>query len=105
MPRGSRPGERRGGRVKGTPNACTVEIKAAIERAFEGIGGVPALTAWAQRNPDLFYARVWTKILPRELSADLRAEVTTNPGVRMELINRIVSMIAHGETARGPSAL
>ena len=27
MPRGSRPGERRGGREKGTPNKATVEIK------------------------------------------------------------------------------
>lgn len=27
MPRGSAPGERRGGRVKGTPNKATAEIK------------------------------------------------------------------------------
>ena len=26
MPRGARPGERRGGRVKGTPNRATVEV-------------------------------------------------------------------------------
>ena len=27
MPRGSKPGERRGGRAKGTPNKATVEVK------------------------------------------------------------------------------
>ena len=35
MPRGSRPGERRGGRKKGTPNKKTAELQARV--AAEGI--------------------------------------------------------------------
>lgn len=31
MPRGSKPGERRGGRQKGTPNKVTAEIKALAQ--------------------------------------------------------------------------
>ena len=37
MPRGSRPGERRGGREKGTPNKRTAELKAAMEKAAQGL--------------------------------------------------------------------
>ncbi len=39
MPRGSRPGERRGGRQKGTPNKVTRAVKDAILSAFEKVGG------------------------------------------------------------------
>lgn len=64
--RGSLPGERRGGRKKGTPNKATVETKAALEAAFEGAGGVPKLIQWAQLNPDGFYP-LWAKLLPKNL--------------------------------------
>jgi len=32
MPRGSRPGERRGGRTAGTPNKATAEVKATAQK-------------------------------------------------------------------------
>ena len=32
MPRGSKPGERRGGRKAGTPNKATIEVKAAAQQ-------------------------------------------------------------------------
>ena len=32
MPRGSAPGERRGGRVAGTPNRATIEVKAIAQQ-------------------------------------------------------------------------
>ena len=93
MGRGSRPGQRRGGRARGTPNVSTVEVKAAIESAFKGIGGVPALIAWAEQNRDLFYVKVWTRIVPRELAADLNATVTTRQDVRQHLVDQIVCML------------
>jgi hypothetical protein len=37
--RGSRPGERRGGRQKGTPNKCTVALEAALAEAADKITG------------------------------------------------------------------
>ena len=36
--RGSKPGERRGGRQKGTPNKTTATLKEAILRAAEAVG-------------------------------------------------------------------
>jgi len=36
MPRGSKPGERRGGRRKGTPNKVTAEMREAFRQLIEG---------------------------------------------------------------------
>jgi hypothetical protein len=41
MPRGARPGERRGGREKGTPNKATVERTALAERIVAEAKGKP----------------------------------------------------------------
>lgn len=69
MPRGSAPGERRGGRQKGTPNKVTVEVKEALQAAFEGIGGVPKLQAWAKEEPGEFY-KLWVKTLPQQIRSE-----------------------------------
>jgi hypothetical protein len=58
------------GRKKGVPLKATVEVKAAIEMAFQGIGGVPALTEWAKENQSDFYKGVWARILPRDMIID-----------------------------------
>jgi hypothetical protein len=57
-------GRKTGGRQKGAPNKQTREVKEAIELCFQELGGVPALKAWAETNPDLFYGSVWPKLLP-----------------------------------------
>lgn len=59
-----------GGRNKSTPNKMTASARAAIELAFEGMGGVQALTTWAEGNPTEFYTRVWPKILPLQIAGD-----------------------------------
>ena len=56
-----------GGRVKGTPNKQTVAVKAALDAAFEGMGGVKRLQEWAQLNPDEFY-KLWVKMLPLQVA-------------------------------------
>ncbi len=38
-----RPGERTIGRAKGTPNALTVSVREAVERAFDKLGGASYL--------------------------------------------------------------
>ena len=58
------------GRPKGVPNKLTIAAKEAIELAFKGIGGVPALTEWALNNQTAFYTAVWSKIIPRDISLD-----------------------------------
>lgn len=71
--RGSKPGEYRGGRKKGTPNKTTAKVKEAVEAVFEGLGGVPALQRWVQADPDnakTFYGSIWPKLLPVQLSGE-----------------------------------
>jgi hypothetical protein len=35
--------------------------------AFEMIGGVERMADWAHRNPDLFYTRLYSKVITREV--------------------------------------
>jgi len=74
-------GRKTGGRPPGSLNKSTRNVKAALERAFERMGGVRALVAWGRENPTEFY-KLWAKLLPRDLhvtmadeSAQLGAEV------------------------------
>ena len=62
-----KPGERPVGRAKGTPNALTVSIKEAIERAFERVGGVSYLETVARSDPRTFCALL-SKLLPTKLA-------------------------------------
>jgi hypothetical protein len=62
-------GARKGaGAKKGVQREATKKAHEAIALAFENIGGVKALTAWARSNPDAFYERVWPKIIPVQLN-------------------------------------
>ena len=67
MPRGgSKPGERRGGRKKGSVNKTTAAVKSALQEAFVKLGGVKSLVAWGKHNPTDFY-KLWAKLLPTEI--------------------------------------
>lgn len=61
---GSKPGERRGGRQKGTPNKLTTSAREAIAIAAQKLGGEKRLAEWAQEDPANESA-FWTKIYPR----------------------------------------
>lgn len=66
MGRGNKPGVKKtGGRTKGTPNKITTSVKEALEYAFAGMGGAPALLNWAKQNEADFF-RLWIKMLPAE---------------------------------------
>lgn len=62
---GARPGA---GAKKGVQRIRTQQAHEAIAMAFDNIGGVEALTAWARENPGPFYERVWPKIIPVQLN-------------------------------------
>lgn len=64
--RGAKPGERRGGRAPGTPNKTTLEVKQALIKAFEEMGGVNSLVDWAKDNRGDFY-KLWIKIMPTQV--------------------------------------
>ena len=68
---GSKPGERRGGRKKGTPNKFTAELKEMILQAAEQAGGeggtVGYLKTQATANPGPFLSLLG-KVLPLQVS-------------------------------------
>lgn len=54
MPRGSKPGERRGGRKKGVPNKVTAEARDAFKAIYEG--RIEDLDRWIRETGDGFEA-------------------------------------------------
>lgn len=77
--RGSKPGERRGGRVKGTPNKTTGQVKEMILQALDKAGGADYLYAQAAKNPTAFMTLIG-KVLPLQLTGEnggpIQARVT-----------------------------
>ena len=67
--RGSAPGERRGGRQKGTPNKLNSDIKEMVLGALSDVGGREYLAARAIDTPAAFLTLVG-KILPLQLVSD-----------------------------------
>lgn len=61
------------GRPKGSPNKATVSVKAAFEQAFDKLGGVDALLAWAADEPREFY-KLYAKLLPVQVNAEMKHE-------------------------------
>ena len=62
-----RPGERPCGRAKGTPNALTVSVREAVERAFDKLGGTEYLVHVGRNDPRTFCALL-SKLLPTKLA-------------------------------------
>ena len=79
--RGSRPGERRGGRKKGTPNKFSGSVKQAVLDTFEALGGVKHMTSWARKHPAEFY-RIAARLLPREVTGEEGAPIRHGITVR-----------------------
>jgi hypothetical protein len=77
--RGSKPGERRGGRQKGSQNKVTKALKevilTALDKADKG-GGVGYLTRQANENPAAFMALVG-KVLPMTVAGDAENPLRT----------------------------
>lgn len=60
-------GKKTGGRTKGTPNKTTAQVKEAILRAFEKVGGASYLEKVAQEDPKTF-CTLLGRVLPTEIS-------------------------------------
>lgn len=78
MPRGSKPGEHRGGRKKGTPNKLTTTIKEALEGAFADVGGREYLAKMANDEPKAFMALLG-KAMPQQVDAHLSGNIGMPP--------------------------
>lgn len=62
-------GQKTGGRVRGTPNKVTADLKAAILAAFDQAGGVQYLAKLALTNSTAF-CTLLGKVLPTTISGD-----------------------------------
>lgn len=60
-------GQKTGGRVKGTPNKVTGDIKQMIRDALSEVGGVDYLKTQAQSNPTAFLGLI-KSIVPRDVN-------------------------------------
>ena len=60
-------GQRPIGRAKGTPNALTVSVREAVERAFDKLGGASYLEHVGRTDPRTFCALL-SKLLPTKLA-------------------------------------
>ena len=52
---------------EGSVNIKTVRHRHAMDMAFRGIGGIPALTEWAKENPKEFY-QLWMQTQKKEVT-------------------------------------
>ncbi len=55
------------GKIKGTLNKSTLEVKETIEAVYAGIGGTEAFITWAKEHSDAFYTAIYSKLIPRGL--------------------------------------
>jgi hypothetical protein len=76
--RPSRPGERRGGRQKGTPNRTTQTLKDAILAAADEAhpDGKVGYLKWLATNNSTAFAALLGRILPKEIGADVSVKHT-----------------------------
>jgi hypothetical protein len=74
------------GRPKGVPNKLTTDVRAAIQAAFNGLGGADWLMSQAQENPVAFMTLLG-KIIP----AHVQAEVTNPDGSLRPTVIEIVA--------------
>jgi hypothetical protein len=60
-------GKKTGGRVAGTPNRTTAQVKEAILKAFDQVGGPAYLKRIAEEDPKTF-CTLLGKVLPTEIT-------------------------------------
>lgn len=90
--KGSAPGERRGGRARGTPNTLP-DLRNLTLRALMQAGGVEYLTAQALSNPGPFLGLLG-KVMPREVNMELSGELKVRAEVRRDLVEKLIVLMA-----------
>jgi hypothetical protein len=78
------------GRPKGSLNKTTKAAKEAIAQAFEDMGGIAALVAWADQNDDhrkVFYSQIWPKIVPLQVGGDADNPLNVVTEIRRTIVD------------------
>ncbi len=55
-----------------------LRAKKAIDLVFKWIGGVEQMAAWAKENPTDFYTKMYVKLLPLQVKANVNHTAKTN---------------------------
>jgi hypothetical protein len=71
---GPAPGQRFGGRQKGTPNKLSGDVRAMILAALNEVGGHSYLVEQARANPTAFLTLVG-KILPMQVNTTVKRDI------------------------------
>ena len=60
------------------PAKLTQDAKAAIQLVFEDLGGTTRLLEWANNpaNLGVFYTQIWSKIIPKDIKAEVDGNLT-----------------------------
>jgi len=89
------------GRPKGSKNKLT-NIKDEFLFAYEVIGGLGGLTAWAKKeeNRTKFYEML-TKLFPREI----KAEINIGRSISEYSVDELVEIVTGGKTTDTPEAI
>jgi len=74
---GAKPGERRGGRQKGTPNKINGELKEMILKALNDAGGAKYLQKQANETPAAFLTLLG-KVLPLPIGGEGKGKLTVS---------------------------
>jgi hypothetical protein len=74
MPAGAKPGERRGGRQKGTKNSAPA-IRTLLEESLTELGGVKYLVKQGTENPKSYMALL-SRAMPMQVQGDSTAPLT-----------------------------
>ena len=98
---GSKPGERRGGRAKGTPNKLTVAGKTAVVEALNAGDGAVAFFIQLKEEEPKTFATICGRLIPHELTGpegrDLIPPKDLNdPMEQLELSRRLLFALAKG---------
>lgn len=75
------PGNKLGGRVKGSPNKISGGVKQNIIGVFDKIGGRDEMAKWARENQTEFY-KLYGRLAPTEIGID-------PDNNKMELIHKV----------------
>lgn len=67
-------GTKTGGRKKGVPNKITQDVREAILKVADGLGGAEGMLEWAQSDPvnaRIFWSQIYPKVLPKEIKQEI----------------------------------
>ncbi len=62
----------------------TPEARDAIALAFEGMGGLKKLIAWAKSHQAVFYTQLYSKLIPMQLQGQVSVEVDISAAAAIE---------------------